>query len=49
MCRPRIRNEDAPEWGTYMLVDAVTNFVVWSGCQSGYGLTLHDLEDELVG
>lgn len=38
------RNPDAPEWGTYMVVDPRLNAVVASGFESGYGMTLGDVE-----
>jgi hypothetical protein len=38
------RNPDALDHGTYMIVDGVANFVVFSGLESGYGLSLDDVE-----
>ncbi len=42
--KSRRRDPDAYDFGTYMLVDLVGNAVVASGLQSGYGMTLDDVE-----
>ncbi len=41
------RDTRALDYGTYMLVHATTNAVVASGPQSGYGLSLDEVEDAL--
>lgn len=41
------RDHRAVDYGTYMLVDANTNTIVASN-QSGYGLSLDDVERELT-
>lgn len=45
--KSRRRDPRAVDFGTYMLVDANTNAVVASGLQSGYGLSLDEIEEEL--
>ena len=49
LCKSRSRDVRAIGHGTYMLVDLATNVVVASGLQSGYGLTLDEVEATLVG
>ena len=48
LMKSRRRDPRAFDYGTYMLVNPQTNFVVESGSQSGYGLSLDDVEDRLV-
>jgi hypothetical protein len=48
LVKSRNRNPRTAEHGTFMLVDAYTNGVVASGLQSGYGLTLDDVERALA-
>jgi hypothetical protein len=45
--KSRARDTRAIGYGSYMLVDARTGGVVAYGYQSGYGLTLDDIEREL--
>lgn len=48
LLKSRRRDPRAIEYGTYMLVDADTNGVAWSGDhENGYGLDLDDVEDYL--
>jgi hypothetical protein len=48
LMKSRRRDSRATDFGTYMLVDAATSSVTASsGSQSGYGLTLDDIEREL--
>lgn len=49
LVKSRRRDERATDYGTYMLVDGSTSAVVANGLQSGYGLTLDDVETELLG
>lgn len=46
--KSRRRDPRASDYGTYMLVDPRSNAVVASGAQSGYGLTVDDLEAALT-
>ena len=49
LVKSRIRTQESYQWGTYMLVDANTNWVVASGAADGFfGLLLDDVEDALV-
>lgn len=45
--KSRRRDPRALDFGTYMLVDYATNSVTAAGHESGYGLTLDDVEREL--
>lgn len=47
LARSRRRDPRATDYGTYMLVDPSTNFVVAHGLQSGYGLSLDEIENAL--
>jgi hypothetical protein len=42
------RTVEAVEYGTYMLCDRESNFVVASGLPNGYGLHLEDIERALA-
>ena len=48
LCKSPSRDVRAIEHGTYMLADTATNTVAASGLQSGYGLTLDEVEAALV-
>ena len=43
----RTRTVESYDYGTYHLVDAATNFLAVWGLQSGYGLSLDDVERAL--
>ena len=45
--KSRLRDPQAVGYGTYRLVDAATNSVEVWGSQSGYGLTLDEIEAAL--
>ncbi len=47
LMKSRARDPEAPDFGTYMLTDPSTNFLVTSGLQTGYGLSLDDVERAL--
>ena len=47
LTKSRRRDPRATDYGTYMLVDQQTNAVVASGSQSGYGLSLDDVDKAL--
>jgi len=47
LVKSRRRDERATDYGTYMLLDTQTSGVVASGLQSGYGLTLDEVETAL--
>jgi hypothetical protein len=47
LMKSRARDPQAPDYGTYMLTDPATNFLVTSGLQTGYGLSLDDVERAL--
>ena len=47
LVKSRRRDPRAWDYGTYMLMDARANTVVASGGQSGYGLDLDAVEEEL--
>ena len=47
LTRSRARDPEAPDFGTYVLTDPATNFVVASGLQIGHGLSLDDVERAL--
>lgn len=47
--KSRRRDPRAADYGTYMLTDPYSNTVVASGFQSGYGLTLDEVEEHLLG
>ena len=47
LTKSRRRDPRATDYGTYMLVDRQTNAVVASGSQSGYGLSLDDVDKAL--
>jgi hypothetical protein len=49
LAKSRRRDTRASDYGTYMLVDGSTNFVVANGLQSGYGLSLDEIENALKG
>jgi hypothetical protein len=49
LMKSRRRDPRAYDFGTYMLVDPRTNTVVAHGGQSGYGMSLEDVEDQLLG
>jgi hypothetical protein len=46
--KSRRRDWRAPDYGTYMLVDAATNAVIAYGLQSGYGLSISEVERALT-
>lgn len=47
--RSRSRDPRATDYGTYQLVDVRTNVIESYGLQSGYGLTLEEVEQQLDG
>jgi hypothetical protein len=47
LTKSRRRDPRATDYGTYMLTDTSTNAVVAHGGQSGYGLSLDDIETAL--
>jgi hypothetical protein len=48
--KSRKRNPNAYQYGTYMLIDGATNTVVaTSDHETGFGLSLDDIEAELQG
>jgi len=47
LAKSRRRDPRATDYGTYMLLDAQTNTVVALGMQSGYGLSLDEIETAL--
>ncbi|MEN3269709.1 MAG: hypothetical protein V7646_6603 [Pseudonocardia sp.] len=47
LMKSRARDPQAPDFGTYMLTDPATNFLVTSGLPTGYGLSLDDVERAL--
>jgi len=47
LTKSRARDPQAPDFGTYMLTDLATNFLVASRLQNGYGLSLDDVERAL--
>ena len=47
--KSRRRDKRAYDYGTYHLVDAATNTLTAYGHQSGYGLTLDEVEATLTG
>ena len=47
LAKSRVRNPAVPEYGTYMLTDPYSNTVVAYGLESGYGLSLDEIEEEL--
>ena len=47
LTKSRRRDPRATDYGTYMLVDQQTNAVVAYGLQSGYGLSLDEIETAL--
>jgi hypothetical protein len=47
LAKSRRRDPRATDYGTYMLVDPSTNAVIASGSQSGYGLSLDDVDKAL--
>ena len=49
LAKSRRRDPRATDYGTYMLVDASTNAVVAYGLQSGYGMSLDEVEVQLKG
>ena len=50
LSKSRVRNTDAAEFGTYMLLDARTGgLVAGHSWARGYGLTLDEVEEELNG
>ena len=49
LAKSRRRDPRATGYGTYMLVNARTNMVVASGSQSGYGMSLDAIEEQLNG
>ena len=44
LTKARRRDPQALDYGTYMLIDANTNALVAWGLQSGYGMTLDEIE-----
>ena len=46
--KSRRRDPRATDYGTYMLVDQQTNAIVAYGLQSGYGLSLDEVEEQLT-
>lgn len=47
LAKSRRRDPRATDYGTYMLVDPSTNAVVAHGLQSGYGMSLDEIENAL--
>jgi len=47
LAKSRRRDPRATDYGTYMLTDTSTNTVVAHGGQSGYGLSLDEVESAL--
>jgi len=47
LSRSRRRDPRALDFGTYMLLNAKTSAVVAQGSESGYGLSLDDVEQQL--
>ena len=47
LSRSRRRDPRALDFGTYMLLSAKTSAVVAQGVESGYGLSLDDVEQQL--
>ncbi|OHT91493.1 hypothetical protein BKG70_02030 [Mycobacteroides chelonae] len=47
LCKSPRRDVRATDYGTYMLVDAQSNSVVSCGLQSGYGLSLIEVDEAL--
>jgi hypothetical protein len=48
LMKSRSRTVEAAEYGTYMIVNRESNFVVASGFDSGYGLNLWQVEAYLT-
>jgi hypothetical protein len=51
LLKSHLRDPDSLGYGTYMLVDAATNWVAFMdyGMPAGYGLDLDDVQDYLTG
>ena len=47
--KSRRRDTRAIDWGTYHLVDPYNNTLVAYGLQSGYGMTLDEVAEQLFG
>jgi hypothetical protein len=47
LTKSRARDPQTPDFGTYMLTDLATNFLVASKLPNGYGLSLDDVERAL--
>ena len=47
--KSRRRDTRAIDWGTYQLVDPYNNTLIAYGLQSGYGLDLSDIAEQLFG
>lgn len=45
--KARTRTEEVPEWGTYALSDAAMNTLEVGDINTGYGLTLDQVEEAL--
>lgn len=48
LVKSRRRDERAFDYGTYMLMNPETNSVIYSGFQTGYGLSLDDVESAIT-
>lgn len=46
--KSRTREPSAADWGTFMLVDTATDAAVAFGLQSGYDLSIEDVERALA-
>jgi hypothetical protein len=46
--KSRRRDPRAIDWGTYQLVDLYTNILVAGNTNSGYGMTLDEIEEQLA-
>jgi hypothetical protein len=47
LTKSKRRDPRATDYGTYMLIDAHTNAVIAYGLESGYGLSLDEVEYQL--
>jgi hypothetical protein len=48
VAKSRSRTPEVIGYGTYMLIDRDTRFVVSYGLSSGYGLSLEEIEEQLA-